>query len=243
MATQATIQRMARQSIASPSGALFTRGLTSGGVSRRLGFSHPTLGGPSGPSEFGFDVGGGFQGAAGAGGCDLLPFDWMKDACRIAAGAIGGGSGGGGGGSQTGGGQPGQPLVAETSSCPPGSFRWNDTCIAPGDMFPGGDPGTFAAGGVPVSGAFGLPAFQPTQVGSINGRPVRRCPSRTVLGLDNLCYPKGTIGRNYRKWPPSAKPPVSAFDARMMRKYGKGGSKAKAAKKLATEAGFACKAK
>jgi len=135
------------------------------------------------------------------------------------------------------------PTSSPSSNCGTGMIRVGDTCVSLGDAFPGGDPFTMQAGGVPAVGAFGLPAFSPVVVGSVNGNPIRRCPARTVLGLDNLCYPKGTIGRNYRKHPPRPKPPVSAFDARMMRKYGKGGSKAAAAKKLAQEAGFTCKAK
>jgi hypothetical protein len=139
-----------------------------------------------------------------------------------------------------------QPLEA---NCPEGTFRLPGLgCV---DLMPGGaqtGAGMVVTPGEPVAGAFGLPAFQASVVGEITSKSgqttiVRRCPKRTVLGLDNKCYVKGTIPRQFRKWPPDARPPVSAFDARMMRKYGKGGTKAKAAKKLATEAGFSCKAK
>lgn len=44
------------------------------------------------------------------------------------------------------------------------------------------------------------------------------CPPRLVLGIDNRCYAKGTIPRNLRKWIPARKPPVSAADAKCIRK-------------------------
>lgn len=160
------------------------------------------------------------------------------------------GIGGGGGTNTAGGGQPGtgNNLVntGGPAACPEGTFRVPGlgTCL---DLQPGGatqGAGVVVSGGEAVVGAFNLPARVPEIVGVMaDGNPIRRCPKRHVLGLDNLCYVKGTITRQFRKWVPSAKPPVSAHDAKMMRKYGRGGSKAKAAKKLAMEAGFACKQK
>lgn len=134
------------------------------------------------------------------------------------------------------------------TQCPGiGSVRLPDgRCANLGDALPGGDPFVTDApsGGAARVGAFGLPAFTPAIVGTLtSGAAIRRCPRRTVLGMDNLCYVKGTIPRQFRKWPPDAKPPVTAFDARMMRKYGRGGSKAKAAAKLAQEAGYSTKQK
>ena len=51
----------------------------------------------------------------------------------------------------------------------------------------------------------------------------------------------GSIPNKLRKWPKKARPALSAYDARMMRRYGPGGSKQKSIKKLATDAGFSCK--
>lgn len=156
----------------------------------------------------------------------------------------------GGGGSKPGGttatGSQLTTTTPTTSQCPPGTLRVPITgqCL---DLVPGGEQsgaGVVVTPGEAVVGAFGLPAFQPMVVGTLaNGNVIRRCPRRTVLGLDNRCYVKGTIPRQFRKWAPDAKPPVSAFDARMMRKYGRGGSKAKAAAKLAREAGYTTKQK
>lgn len=137
---------------------------------------------------------------------------------------------------------PNQPA----SNCPPGTFRLPGvgTCV---DLVPGGSTsgaGMVVTPGEAVQGAFGLPAFMPAIVGQLaDGGVIRRCPRRTVLGMDDKCYVKGTIPRQFRKWPPDAKPPVSAYDARMMRTYGRGGSKAKAAARLAQQAGYSTKQK
>jgi hypothetical protein len=55
-----------------------------------------------------------------------------------------------------------------------------------------------------------------------------------------MCYAKGSIPNNLRKWPKAPRPPVSAFDARMMNRYGPKGSKRAGVKKLAQAAGFSC---
>ncbi len=74
--------------------------------------------------------------------------------------------------------------------------------------------------------------------------------SRAVLYYSPMtqqefCLPPGSqlakASGLVRKWKPRAKAKLSAHDARMMKKYGKGGSKAKTIKALATEAGFSCK--
>lgn len=136
-----------------------------------------------------------------------------------------------------------------SSNCPPGQRKVLGVCVnLPFSGAPGAGVGTVGtpahtAYGEAVMGAFGIPALVPAQVGEINGAPIRRCPPGAVLGKDDLCYMKGSIPRQYRKWAPAAKPPVSAYDAKMMRKYGPGGSKQKRIKGLATDAGFSCKKK
>lgn len=74
--------------------------------------------------------------------------------------------------------------------------------------------------------------------------------SRAVLYYSPMtqqefCLPPGSqlakASGLVRKWKPRAKAKLSAHDARMMRKYGKGGAKAKAIKTLAQEAGYSCK--
>lgn len=141
---------------------------------------------------------------------------------------------------------PGTGLVGGTG-CRPPAIRVAGRCVDPTASLPGGRPfisePTTAAFGPAVVGSFGIPALEPAVVGSIQGRPIRRCPPGAVLGKDDLCYMKGSIPRKFRKHPPRAKPPVSAYDAKMMRKYGQGGSKQARVKKLAQEAGYSCKRK
>ncbi len=74
---------------------------------------------------------------------------------------------------------------------------------------------------VAVVGSFGMPAMKPALVGLIvradgSQHPVRRCPRGSVLGKDNLCYMK--IPNSFRKWPRAARPPVSASDAKCIRR-------------------------
>lgn len=67
-----------------------------------------------------------------------------------------------------------------------------------------------------VEGAFGMPAFEP------EGEFVQtlRCPKGMVLGMDDLCYPKAVLPRRskFRKWRGQARPPVSAGDAKAIRR-------------------------
>lgn len=70
--------------------------------------------------------------------------------------------------------------------------------------------------GQAVVGAFGMPAMVPVE-------EVRRllvCPRGMVLGTDDLCYPKGVLSsRNlHRKWRRPPRAPVTAADARAIRK-------------------------
>ncbi len=67
-----------------------------------------------------------------------------------------------------------------------------------------------------VQGAFGLPAMAPMAMQRIH----LDCPRGMVLGRDNLCYPKQVLRRNskFRKWRSGPRPPISAADAKMIRR-------------------------
>ena len=114
--------------------------------------------------------------------------------------------------------------------CPSG-YEWkNGKCQATGlgsaleRWVPGGETGTLADDyGEAVVGAFGKPALMPAVAGQVAKRdgttgPILRCPRGTVLGKDNLCYPKGSITNANRKWPKPTKAPITAADMRMLSK-------------------------
>ncbi len=94
----------------------------------------------------------------------------------------------------------------------------------PDDIFTApGSGGTAVAtgGGEAVVGAFGMAALVPRIVGAIEDhhgelRPIRRCPRGSVLGKDDLCYMK--IPNSFRKWPKAPRAPVTANDAKCIRK-------------------------
>lgn len=155
--------------------------------------------------------------------CDKLPVI-LKEACKAASGAIFGN--GGNGTTQY---QPGGTV----SPCPSGTIRVGSTCVAPGDVFPGGDPFTFPAGGGAVQGAFGLPAIQPAQ----QQRTRLRCPTGMVLGRDNLCYPKQVLPRRskWRKWRPAPRPKISAAEWKTLRRAKRVKEEAR---EVAKEAGY-----
>ena len=70
--------------------------------------------------------------------------------------------------------------------------------------------------GEAVVGAFGMPAMVPEE----EMRRTLVCPRGMVLGTDDLCYPKGVLSsRNlHRKWRRPPRAPVTAADARAIRK-------------------------
>lgn len=173
-----------------------------------------TMGGMPGPVTSSFDLCGAV-GAVGGAGCNLIKSPSARALCMAGVGAISGGltkstpragnidpSGGSGSGSFL------------PATCPKGTVRVGDTCVSPGDAFPGGDPFTFGAGGVGTMGAMGMPAVTPAQRQQVT----LRCPKRYVLAVDDLCYPKGFIPRSLRKWAPDPKPMVSAMDAKIVRR-------------------------
>ena len=99
----------------------------------------------------------------------------------------------------------------------------------------------------PLSGGLPTPYYVETSRSECAPMPTG---SRAVLYYSPMtqqefCLPPGSqlakASGLVRKWKPRPKAKLSAHDARMMKKYGKGGSKAKTIKALATEAGFSCK--
>lgn len=81
-------------------------------------------------------------------------------------------------------------------------------------MIPGASFPAPVTGGAAVVGAFGIPAMQP-QVEFVERR---QCLKGMVLGEDNLCYAKGSLPRKFRKWRPDPRPPVTAADAKAIRR-------------------------
>lgn len=134
------------------------------------------------------------------------------------------------------------------ADCPPG-FRVDPNtgrCLAEGfggavqRFLPGGETGFLPSGpagpgtGLALMGAFGVPAIQPTAVQAQR----LDCPAGFLLGMDNLCYAKGTLPRQFRKWKPSRKPPISAKDWRSLQVSERVSKKVK---RIASTAGFTCK--
>lgn len=138
------------------------------------------------------------------GACSLLS-GTARAICERTLGLIAGGGSGGGGSTE---------LVAQ--ECPDGSIRIGNRCVAPGDLFPGGDPGTFPAGGQAVIGAFGRPAISPVR----ESRVYHRCPPGMRLGKDNLCYSPGTLPKRskFRKWRPPTAPKLTGGDMKALRR-------------------------
>lgn len=144
-----------------------------------------------------------------------------------------------------GGGSAGQRPLAK-ADCPPG-FRTDPNtgrCLQEGiggavkRFIPGGAtgvlPGVTNGFGEAVLGSFGVPALVPAQAQSVS----LHCPPGAILGKDNLCYQKGSIPMQFRKWRPARKPPISAKDWRALQVSKRVSEKAK---KIAGTAGFTCK--
>jgi hypothetical protein len=203
-------------------GAAAAAGLSRGSMDTRgLGltsFGGVGTGGTSGVTAPTGGGGGGFLGTLIG-----LGTEWV-------AGQLGGGGGGG-------------ALVQE--ECRPGTVRVMGKCVSPGDAFPGGEPFIVPAGGGSVNGGLAsqLGGRTPAIVGSVNGNPIRRCQAGWVLAIDDNCYHRKILPRQFRKWAPAKRAKISAHDWKMMNKYGPGGSKQKKVKEIAQAAGFACKKK
>jgi len=145
---------------------------------------------------------------------------------------------------------PSAPGAATAGAgCPPGFKIVRGRCVARGTqgamqrLIPGGQTGMLTDEfGEAVIGGFGTPALEPAQVGTIMRRdgvvsPILRCPRGMVLGIDELCYTKGTVPRQFRKWKPAANPPISAADMKAVRTFA---SVQKKVKKLAGDSGLTC---
>jgi len=198
-----------------------------------------------------FDVGGGIRGGIeGAQNPGDLPW-WVSAGVGVITGGLGGSTGSGGSSGST----SSAALASEgTGSCPSGYERNSrGECVRQGvigaiqDFVPGGQTGKLPQGqgayGPAVMGAFGIPAIQPSQTGTVIAgdgtvRPTLGCPPGAVLGKDNLCYMKGSIPRKFRKWPPKPRPVMSAQDGKTLRKADRLKTKVK---KLAQGAGFSCR--
>ena len=137
------------------------------------------------------------------------------------------------------------PASRGLTSCPQGYRNEGGQCVETGwrgvaeRVLPGGQSGTMVDEyGEAVLGSFGIPALVPAQVGQIHGNPILRCPPGAVLGKDNLCYQKSSIPKAFRKWKPAAKPPMTAADARALRRIG---TLQNRVKRLASSAGMTAK--
>lgn len=177
------------------------------------------------------------------GRCVLKPPTWggwanYPGGYAAYAQGLGPGVGGGMGGYQGGGAGLG---LGGANPCPTG-FEWDGMqCRQQGfqgwaeGILPGGETGTGVdVYGDAVMGAFGKPAIVPATV----AMPTRRCPPGTVLGKDNLCYARGSITNQNRKWPKPPRPLLSAADMKTIRKAK---SLAGRVKKAATVTGFSCR--
>lgn len=179
----------------------------------------------SGPGGSPISTGGGRFGPLASAGCELLPAH-LRALCRAGVNTLL---------------PPTQPT--QQSECPRGTVRVGNTCIDPTAALPGGRPLTFPRSGTPIKqygnavvGSFGIPALEPA-VTAVN---VHSCPPGAVLGADNLCYQKGSIPRAFRKHRPAPRPPMTAGDAKALRRIG---TLQRKAKRLAATAGFVCSTK
>lgn len=130
-------------------------------------------------------------------------WDWIKKGAGVIIDVFGGGGG------MTG--APGTTPFAGPApvQCPPLTVRVGDRCIDPLAAAPGGRPAVTQATGTGMKtveavgeGIFGLLSTLPVQVGTINGRPIMRCPiPQLVLAKDNRCYSKKDLPNKLRKWP------------------------------------------
>jgi len=108
---------------------------------------------------------------------------------------------------------------APRTQCQPGFIFRNNRCermglIGAGQRgLPAGALGTQAdIFGEAVVGAFGVPGLVP----AFENVPTLRCPPGTVLGRDDVCYRKGSIPIQFRKWRPGPKPFLSGGDRKCL---------------------------
>ncbi len=210
------------------------------GVCLQSGESLPTFGSGGGDGSQ-FIVSQGFFGGLVKLGAGVI--DSLVPGGSIATGIIKNVFGGGGGKDQT---KlcPDGVRVPLTQTC----FNVNPPFAGPAGVGLSFTPTSFSGGGSmldfgeAVKGQMGLPALEPAIVGQrLNGRGemvlIRQCPPGAFLSWDNLCYNKGSKGI-VRKWKRAPKPPMSAADAKALRRIGTLQTKVK---KLAGDAGLSCK--
>ena len=102
-------------------------------------------------------------------------------------------------------------------TCPTGTIRGPlGTCI---DLVPGGST---SGHGVLVpqvpAGAAGGFGFLGAVAPGVHAQPRFTCPTGFVLGIDNMCYHKKVLPRQFRKWKPAPRPVLSAADAKTIRR-------------------------
>jgi hypothetical protein len=161
----------------------------------------------------------------GYAGCGQIADLTLRSLCIAAVGVAGNllngnGMPDGSGTMQNGGG------MFAPSDCPSGYTRVGNGCVKLGAMLPGGQPGIVGSTGI-----YGVPSVSPTMRSSMK----LVCPRGLVLGLDNRCYAKGSIGRQARKWKPEPKPLVSRSDVKALNRIS---SIKKRVKKAASSAGL-----
>jgi len=117
------------------------------------------------------------------------------------------------------GGDRGLGLGIAQPACQPGHVFRNGRCERTGlvaraqRIVGGGQEGTQAdIFGEAVVGAFGVPGLVP----AFESVPTLRCPAGTVLGRDDICYRKGSIPVQFRKWRPAPKPFISGGDRKCL---------------------------
>lgn len=87
------------------------------------------------------------------------------------------------------------------AACPSGSRRVGNACV---DLAPGGDVsggGMLLSTGEVVKGRYGA-----AEVPEMEDITMHRCRRGLVLGDDGLCYRKGDLRKDERKWKPGRKP-------------------------------------
>lgn len=100
--------------------------------------------------------------------------------------------------------------------CPSGSRRVGSACI---DLQPGGDVsggGMLLSTGEVVRGRYGA-----AEVPEMESVRTHRCRKGLVLGDDNLCYRRGQLRKDERKWNPGTKPLFTGGDRNAVRRAAK----------------------
>lgn len=206
--------------------------------SATLGTIGTVIGGPIGGT---IGALGGLLGGIGSSKCPG-PYDYVNGRCvpkSDYAARVGSGESGTSPGVSTPG--FGGSLVAG-GPCPTG-YQWDGAqCKRTGfvgtveRVLPGGDTG------------YGVDVYGQATVDPLTGRaalvpyteavPTRRCPPGAVLNKRGLCVDRRSISNKDRMWPAPPRPPMSASDAKALRRINTLQAKVK---RLASKSGFTCK--